>query len=208
MIPKKIHYCWFGGNPLGEQEKKYMDSWRKYCPDYEIKRWDESTIDLSKFGSYLKEAYEQEEWAFVSDVVRLYALVTEGGIYMDTDIEVVKPLDELLQLDAFMGFEIETKISTGIIGAAPHQSFMEEWLEDYDGRAFVRAEKTEDVVTNVIRVTALLQKHGLQLNNEKQTIKGVTIFPQMTFSPKSYITGEVEKDPATMVIHQFSGSWL
>ncbi len=95
MIPKKIHYCWFGGNPLGEQEKKYMDSWRKYCPDYEIKRWDESTIDLSKFGSYLKEAYEQEEWAFVSDVVRLYALVTEGGIYMDTDIEVVKPLDEL-----------------------------------------------------------------------------------------------------------------
>ena len=199
MIPKIIHYCWFGGNPLGEQEKKYMDTWKKYCPDYEIKRWDESTIDLSKFGPYLKEAYDQEEWAFVSDVVRLYALVTEGGIYMDTDIEVVKPLDELLTLEAFMGFEIETKISTGIIGAVPHHPFMEE---------FVRAEKTEDVVTNVIRVTELLQNHGLELNNQRQTVKGVEIFPQMTFSPKSYITGEVEEDPSTMVIHQFSGSWL
>ena len=97
-------------------KKKIHGYLEKYCPDYEIKRWDESTIDLSKFGPYLKEAYDQEEWAFVSDVVRLYALVTEGGIYMDTDIEVVKPLDELLTLEAFMGFEIETKISTGIIG--------------------------------------------------------------------------------------------
>lgn len=208
MIPKIIHYCWFGGNPLGEQEKKYMDTWKKYCPDYEIKRWDESTIDLSKFGPYLKEAYDQEEWAFVSDVVRLYALVTEGGIYMDTDIEVLKPLDELLTLEAFMGFEIETKISTGIIGAVPHHPFMEEWYHDYDDRKFVRAEKTEDVVTNVIRVTELLQNHGLELNNQRQTVKGVEIFPQMTFSPKSYITGEVEEDPSTMVIHQFSGSWL
>jgi hypothetical protein len=185
-----------------------MDTWKKYCPDYEIKRWDESTIDLSKFGPYLKEAYDQEEWAFVSDVVRLYALVTEGGIYMDTDIEVVKPLDELLTLEAFMGFEIETKISTGIIGAVPHHPFMEEWYHDYDDRKFVRAEKTEDVVTNVIRVTELLQNHGLELNNQRQTVKGVEIFPQMTFSPKSYITGEVEEDPSTMVIHQFSGSWL
>jgi hypothetical protein len=144
----------------------------------------------------------------VSDVVRLYALVTEGGIYMDTDIEVVKPLDELLTLEAFMGFEIETKISTGIIGAVPHHPFMEEWYHDYDDRKFVRAEKTEDVVTNVIRVTELLQNHGLELNNQRQTVKGVEIFPQMTFSPKSYITGEVEEDPSTMVIHQFSGSWL
>lgn len=208
MIPKIIHYCWFGGRELGENEEKYMRSWEKYCPDYQIKRWDESTVDFSNFGPYLKEAYEQKEWAFVSDVVRLYALVSEGGIYMDTDIEVVKPLDDLLHYSAFMGFEVETKISTGIIGAIPNHPFMEEWYHDYDDRRFVRAEKTEDVETNVIRVTKLLQNHGLQLNNQRQKVREIEIFPQAVFSPKSYITGEVEATEETKVIHQFSGSWL
>ena len=94
MIPKKIHYCWFGGNPLPSLAVKCIESWKKYLPDYEIKEWNESNFDLN-YNDYVREAYEAKKWAFITDVVRLYAMVTEGGIYMDTDVEVLKPLDSL-----------------------------------------------------------------------------------------------------------------
>ena len=143
MIPKIIHcYCWFWGQyELGKANRNISKPGAKFAQNYEIKRWDESTIDLSKFGSYLQKPTKQEEWAFVSDVVRLVCISDRRRIYMDTDVEVVKPLDDLLNYEAFMGFEIETKISTGIIGAVPHHPFMEEWYHDYDDREFVRAEK-------------------------------------------------------------------
>ena len=106
MIPKVIHYCWFGGNPLPELAQKCIASWKKYCPDYEIKEWNESNFDLN-CCDYVREAYEAKKWAFVSDVARLYAMVHEGGIYMDTDVEVIAPLDSLLQYHAVSGFETE-----------------------------------------------------------------------------------------------------
>ena len=109
MIPKKIHYCWFGGNPLPPLAVKCIESWKKYLPDYEIKEWNESNFDLN-YNDYVREAYEAKKWAFITDVVRLYAMVTEGGIYMDTDVEVLKPLDELLQYDAVSGFESSSRI--------------------------------------------------------------------------------------------------
>ena len=118
MIPKKIHYCWFGGNPLPPLAVKCIESWKKYLPDYEIKEWNESNFDLN-YNDYVREAYEAKKWAFITDVVRLYAMVTEGGIYMDTDVEVLKPLDELLQYDAVSGFESSSRIPTGFGRGSP-----------------------------------------------------------------------------------------
>ena len=116
MIPKKIHYCWFGKNPLPEQTKQYIETWKKYCHDYEIIEWNEDNFDINQ-NQYCKEAYEAKKWAFVSDYVRLKVLYDNGGIYMDTDIEVIKPLDDLLQYNWFAGFEAEDRIQTGVIGA-------------------------------------------------------------------------------------------
>lgn len=208
MIPKIIHYCWFGGNPLGEKEKEVMKSWEKHCPDYKIMAWNEETFDVNNMGDYVKEAYEAEKWAFVSDVARLYALKEYGGIYMDTDMEVVKPLDPLLHQEAFMGFEIETTISTGIIAAKPHHPTIELLYNDYEERHFKNEDSSFDETTNVIRITEILQEHDLELNNEKQTIMDITIYPRVYFSPKSYWTHEVNDTDETYAIHQFSGSWL
>jgi mannosyltransferase OCH1-like enzyme len=208
MIPKKIHYCWFGGKEMGPQEKAYLKNWAYYCPDYEIKRWDETNFPIEDACDYVKEAYELKEWAFVSDVARLHALVNEGGIYLDTDMELIHSLDSLLVLPAFFGFEIETKISTGIIGSEPNHPLITEFYHDYDDRHFVRAEKTEDVETNVIRITKILQEYGLKLNNTRQVVRDAVIFPRDVFSPKDYTTREVNLTENTLAIHQFSGSWL
>ncbi|MDE1548429.1 glycosyltransferase family 32 protein [Jeotgalibaca caeni] len=208
MIPKIIHYCWFGGNPLGEKEKKTMESWKKHCPEYKVMAWNEETFDVNNMGDYVKEAYEAGKWAFVSDVARLYALKEYGGVYMDTDMEVVKPLDPLLELDAFMGFEIETTISTGIIAAKSHHPTIELLYADYEDRHFKQEDGSLDETTNVIRITEILQEEGLELNNEKQEIMGITIFPRVYFSPKSYWTYEINDTEDTYAIHQFSGSWL
>lgn len=103
-IPKKIHYCWFGRNPLTESAKKCIESWKKYCPEYEIIEWNENNFDLTE-NRYAREAYEQKKWAFVSDYARLKIVYEQGGIYMDVDVELIKPLDELTELDGYMGFE-------------------------------------------------------------------------------------------------------
>ena len=133
MIPKVIHYCWFGRNPLPILAQKCIESWKKYCPDYEIKEWNEDNFPMD-YNDYVKEAYEAKKWAFITDVVRLFALVTEGGIYMDTDVEVIKPLDGLLQYEAVSGFEPCSQIPTGLMASEAHQPLFEELLRDYDKR--------------------------------------------------------------------------
>ena len=116
MIPKIIHYCWFGGKELPELAKKCIASWKKYCPDYEIIRWDESNFDLESC-QYVKQAYQSKKYAFVTDYVRLYAMYTQGGVYMDTDVELTKNLDKFLDHQGFSGFESEAQIPTGIMAA-------------------------------------------------------------------------------------------
>ena len=108
MIPKIIHYCWFGGKPKPELAEKCIESWKKFCPDYEIVEWNEGNFNINS-NLYVKQAYEAKKYAFVTDYVRLYALYTQGGIYMDTDVMVLKPLDEYLNHEAFSGFESKTK---------------------------------------------------------------------------------------------------
>ena len=206
-IPKTIHYCWFGGNPLPELAQKCIESWKKYCPDYEIKRWDETNFDLD-YNDYVREAYEAKKWAFVTDVVRLYALVTYGGIYMDTDVEVLKPLDELLDYEAVSGFESESRIPTGLMACREGQKLFVEMLHDYDRAHFIRPDGTYDTTTNVTRITNTCVKYGLILNNKKQTINGFTLLPKDYLCPKDPVTNEMSITENTMTIHHFDGSWV
>lgn len=149
MIPKIIHYCWFGGNPLPELAKKCIASWKLYCPDYEIKEWNESNFDLD-CCDYVREAYQSKKWAFVSDVARLHALVTEGGIYMDTDVEVIKPLDNLLKYNAVSGFETEKTIQTGLIASEKENSMLQEMLASYEDDHFILSDGTMDKTPNIV----------------------------------------------------------
>jgi mannosyltransferase OCH1-like enzyme len=207
LIPKKIHYCWFGGNPMPNLMKKCIDSWKKYCPDYEIIEWNENNFNIN-YCDYVKEAYEAKKWAFVSDVARLYALVTQGGIYMDTDVEVLKPLDDLLLYDAFSGFEGEDRIPTGLMACRKGQPLFAELLHSYDNVHFLKFDGSHDVTTNVTRITNVCLKYGLILNNMKQTINGFTLFPKDYFCPKDYETENIKLTNNTYTIHHFNGSWL
>lgn len=207
MIPKKIHYCWFGGNPLPVLAQKCITSWKKHCPDYEIIEWNESNFDIN-CCYYVREAYDAKKWAFVSDVARLYALVKCGGIYMDTDVEVIKPLDDLLDYDAFSGFETKTQIPTGIMSCSESHPLFAELLHDYDNMHFIRPDGSYDLTTNVTRITKTCLKYGLRLDDTFQTVNDFTLFPHDYFCPKSIDTGIVTITDNTYTIHHFNGSWL
>lgn len=207
MIPKVIHYCWFGRNPLPKLAQKCIESWKKYCPDYEIKEWNEDNFDVN-CCDYVREAYEARKWAFVSDYARLYALVKYGGIYMDTDVELIKPLDSFLSYEAFSGFESSGQILTGIMAAEQNQNLFLELLHEYDGIHFKKDDESLDLTTNVQRITNTCLKYGLVLNDKKQTVKGFTFFPMEYFCPKDAVTRELDLTKNSVAIHHFDGSWM
>lgn len=206
MIPKKIHYCWFGGNPLPDLAVKCIESWKKYCPDYEIVEWNEKNFDLT-CNKYVRQAYECKKWAFITDYVRLYAMVTQGGIYMDTDVEVLKNLDIFLNNKAFSGFERENAIPTGIMACEKDFPLFKEFLYEYKERAFIKENGDMDLTTNVTAITNTCLKYGLNLNNQLQKINDFTLYPKDFFCPKNYETGKIECTKNTYTIHHFSGSW-
>ena len=206
MIPKKIHYIWFGGNPLTPLAEKCIDSWKKYCPDYEIVRWDETNFDVSQ-NRYCREAYEAKKWAFASDYARLCVLVNEGGIYMDTDVEVLQPLDLFLCLQSFSGFEAKERLMTGLMASCRQQPFFEKLLHDYDDRTFLKPGGFPDLTTNVTAVTKACVDAGLVLNNTEQTVEGLTLFPSEYFCPKDWLTKEIHLTENSYAIHHFDGSW-
>lgn len=207
MIPKKIHYCWFGGNPLPQDAKDYIESWKKHCSDYEIIRWDESSFDVNSVP-YVKEAYENRKWAFVTDYVRLYALYTQGGVYMDTDVELLKPIDCFLEHEAFSGFESETAVPTGIMASEPNQKAIGDLLKDYDGRHFVNDKGELDLSTNVEAITRYFTDNGMLMNNQKQTVNGFTMYPYDYFCPKNSRTLKIEVTENSYTIHHFAGTWV
>lgn len=206
-IPKKIHYCWFGGKELPKLAKKCIESWKKYCPDYEIIEWNENNFDIN-MNTYVKEAYENKKWAFVTDYVRLYALYNYGGIYMDTDVEVVRNLDEFLENESFFGFEDSNHVSTGIMASKKNNQLIKEIINHYDTRNFIMKDGKLDMTTNVIIITEILSKKGLKKNNKKQTIEGLTIYPSEFFCPLDCNSKKLRKTRNTHAIHWFSGSWL
>ena len=207
MIPKKIHYCWFGRGQMPELALKCIESWHRYMPDYEYKLWNEDNFDINS-NQYVKEAYEARKFAFVTDYVRLFALITEGGIYMDTDVEVLKPYDDLLELDGFIGYE-GTKyhpIGTGTIASRPNSEWVKEQIDAYEGIHFVQSDGSYDLTTNPIRITSIMKQKGFLQDGEEITYKDMHIFPVEYFCPRQ-TTGEVLITDETYCDHHFMGTW-
>lgn len=208
MIPKIIHYCWFGGNEMPQKIKKCLASWKKYCPDYEIKEWNESNFDVNS-NIYTQEAFQLKKWAFITDYVRLYVLSRYGGVYMDTDVELIKPIDILLENKAFTGFETESYIPTGIIASEQNNEWVNYLLSYYDNRHFLLENGEPDLTTNVITITNMTKdKYPVKLDNTFQVVDDVvTFYPKDYFCPFNNNTGKLDKTKNTYCIHWFSKSW-
>lgn len=207
MISKIIHYCWFGPKEMPEQEKKYLESWKRYCPDYQIMRWSEDNFDIDS-NLYVKEAYENRKYAFVTDYVRLYAMYNYGGIYMDTDVEMCKNMDPLLNYPAFSGFESDNKIPTGTMGAEKGNPWIGLLLKDYDNISFLRANGTMDLTTNTERITnTTLANYPVELNGKQFETADFVILPYEYLCAKNWETGEINCTKDTYTIHHFANSW-
>lgn len=207
MIPKVIHYCWFGGNPLPKLALKCIKSWKKYCSDYKIIEWNEDNFNISTAPLYVRQAYESKKWAFVSDYVRLYVMYNYGGIYMDTDVEVIKSLDRFLKNHAFSGFERVESIPTGIMSCEKNFPLFKEFLDYYNDKSFILEDGSFDLTTNVEIITQLCKKYNFISNDKYQVINGFAIYPHDYFCPKDYLTGKVNITENTYTIHHFDGSW-
>jgi mannosyltransferase OCH1-like enzyme len=206
-IPKIIHYCWFGGKPKPPLAEKCIKSWKKYCPDYEIFEWNETNFDVSTAPLYVRQAYEAGRWAFVTDYVRLVALVKLGGVYMDTDVEVVKSLDPYLKHEAFAGFESIDRVQTGLLACCPGFPLFQRFLAHYDTAEFIRPDGSHDTTTNVEVLTRLCRERGLQMNDRYQVVDGLAVYPREFFCPVDYDTEKLKRTRKTVTIHWFSGSW-
>lgn len=208
VIPQVIHCCWFGGKPLTPLAQKCIESWNKYLPEYPIITWNEKTFDVDSVP-FTQEAYNCKKYAFVSDYVRLWALYHYGGIYMDTDVEVISDLDKFMNFQAFSGFEQDNYMPTGIMAAVPHHPWIHRMLEHYRGRSFFDPDGTMDLKPNVIFMTELAEKEfGLKRGNELQILKDdVHIFPNDYFCPMVWETREIKLTPNTHTIHHFAYSW-
>ena len=208
MIPKIIHYCWFGRGEKPELAVKCIESWKKYLPEYEMKEWNEDNFDISQ-NQYVREAYENRKFAFVTDYVRLYAIYTEGGIYMDTDVEVVGSFDKFLHHHAFSGFETDGNVPTGMMAAEKGSVWAKELLDQYQDRVFVQSDGSFDMTTNTTVITNYMLRKGLILNNQYQDFPGLcTMYPADFFCPKDHRTGKIRCTKNTVCIHHFAGSWL
>lgn len=207
MIPKVIHYCWFGKGEKPKLAKKCIASWKKYCPDYEIIEWNESNFDINS-NCYIKEAYEAKKYAFVTDYVRLFVMYNYGGVYMDTDVELVKNLDAFLQNKAFSGFESSNAIPTGIMACEKNFELFGYLLKYYDNKHFLNADGSYDTTTNTFTITEMCKEYGLILNNEYQVINGFVLYPNDYFCPFENETGILKKTDNTVAIHWFAKSWV
>lgn len=207
MIPKIIHYCWFGRGEMPELTQKCIASWYQYMPDWEYKLWNEHNFDVNSVP-YTKEAYEAKKYAFVSDYVRLWALNNEGGLYLDTDVMVFKPFDDLLKHKAFAGFEGSKHLPVGtcVMASQARGQWVDEMLEAYKNRHFVIEGGVCDLTTNVQFITALMAEQGLVQNGQEQEYKDLHIFPVEYFCPRQ-TTGEYLRTDNTYSDHLGIGSW-
>lgn len=208
MIPQIIHYCWFGGKEKPDSVIKCMESWTKYCPDYDIKEWNESNFDIHE-NDYCREAYEAKKWAFVADMARLVVLEKYGGIYMDTDVEAVMPFDNLLTYGAFMCFEKRDSVSIGTLGVEKGNPIIADFLTPDNNRHFVREDGSYDLTTNLKFITPVLTgKYHLVLNGQKQVLPhDVLVLPMESFIAKDGMTGWIMADESTYAIHHYAASW-
>lgn len=214
MIPKVIHYCWFGHNGMSENEMKCIDSWRKHCPGYRIVEWNERNFDVS-VCQYVQEAYDKGKWAFVSDYARFKILYQNGGLYFDTDVELIRPIDDIVAAGPFMGCEHDANCDEGImvnpglgLGCEAGDKICYEVLESYEKDAFVFSNGSINYQTIVIRVTDILKRNGLLGVSGIQNISGMSVYPAEYFNPKDFFTGELSITENTRSIHHFNMSWV
>lgn len=207
MIPRKVHYCWFGRGELPLLVKECIASWHKYMPDWEYVNWNEDNFDVYSIP-YTKEAYEAKKYAFVSDYVRLWALEREGGLYMDVDFEVYKSFDDLMKYSAFAGFEGSKylPLMMGVIASEPHGIWVQEQLGYYQNRHFIKEDGSPDLTTNVQYVTSKMSERGFHQNGEEQDYKDLHVFPVEYFCPRQ-TTGEYVRTDNTYCEHKGLDSW-
>ena len=209
MIPKIIHYCWFGGNPKPELAQRCIKSWKKYCFGYRIIEWNESNYDLSQAPLYVRQAYEAKKWAFVTDYVRLQVVYENGGIYVDTDVEFRKRPDSLLCNNAYFGFETPVHVATGLgFGAVKGCPILREMMKDYEHIPFCLEDGVYDTTPCPVRNTEAFVRHGLKLDGTMQKLDGgVLILPQEYLAPSGNSAEGLKITKNTISIHWFAGSW-
>lgn len=216
MIPKIIHYCWFGRNPLPELAVKCIESWKRFLPDYEIKEWNEDNFNVNIIP-YTKEAYEAKKYAFVSDYARFWILYKYGGLYFDTDVEVIKSMDDIIAKGNFMGCERDADksgatapaVAPGLgLGVNPGLGLYKEMIELYQSLSFVNRNGSYNHKTVVQYTTEFLIKKGLNNSLDIQHIAGVDIYPKDYFCPLDYKTKVLVKTENTRTIHWYSATWI
>lgn len=208
MIPKKIHYCWFGRGEKTKLAKKCIASWKKYCPDYEIIEWNEDNFDIASYP-YAKYCLDNKKWAFLSDFVRLIVIEKEGGVYYDTDVELIKRPDPLLTSDAFFGFESDAFINTGHgFGAAANHPAVQSMIDCYEALETKEDGSYPLIVCPTLNTEALLP-FGLKKDGQLQELRdGICIYPADYFNPYDDPTGRLKKTENTYSIHWYSKSWM
>lgn len=205
-IPKIIHYCWLSGEPFPEDIKQCIHSWSEKLSDYRIKLWDKDSFDCN-ICTYTRQAMERKKYAFVSDYIRLYALYHEGGIYLDSDIEVFRSFDELLDNKAFTGFESGGRIGPWILASERGNPLFKEFLEYYRDRSFYNEKEEMDLTPNTVPVTRIMVENGLKPENKIQKLPNITVYPEEYFCPKNPWSGEIRITNLTYVMHCFKGAW-
>ena len=218
MIPKIIHYCWFGRGPLPELAQKCIASWKKYLPDYEIKEWNEDNFDVNIIP-YTAEAYQAKKYAFVSDYARFWILYKYGGIYFDTDVEVIRPIDDIVERGNFMGFETDPKlqlkedaseasVNPGLgMGVAPGLDLIKKMLDFYEGKHFKFIPDGIGQLTIVHIATEVLNQGGLKQQPGIQLVNDVWIYPTEYFCPINLNTGCIHIEANMRTIHHYAGTW-
>ena len=208
MIPKIIHYCWFGRGEKPELAKKCIASWKKFCPDFEICEWNEDNCDYLAM-SFMAEAYAAKKYAFVSDVMRLIVLEQYGGVYFDTDVEVVRSISPLLNDEGFIGFENDQFVNSGqAMAAVPHQPVVQAMIEEYKKLHFANADGTVNAVGCPHLNSDVLERFGLVRNGREQMVAGIHVYSADYFNPLDSVTGKLTKTENTYSIHWYSMSWL
>lgn len=209
-IPKVIHYIWLGGNPEPKILEKCKKSWKKYCPDYEIKRWDESNLNINE-NDYTRQACEAKKYAFASDYFRYKILYEEGGVYLDVDVKLLKNIDDLLSKKCFLGFEKGNNIAVGpglVCASEAGSEIIKELMEDYNGEQFLNPDGSINKTTVCERTTKVLVSHGLKIEDKTQEFENFTVFASEYFCPMSFDKLYKKITKNTYSIHLYYASWM